>query len=64
MQKIILFAIFILGVQAFAQTITVKDKSNLQALEGVSINNQKTNAKGQVDFANVAVGKNGIYVFT
>jgi len=64
MKRNLLFAIFVLGVQAFAQTITVKDKSNLQALEGVSINNQKTNAKGQVEFANLAVGKNGVYVFT
>jgi hemoglobin/transferrin/lactoferrin receptor protein len=64
MKKNLLFAIFILGVQAFAQTITVKDKSNLQALEGVSINYQITNAKGQVDFANVPVGENGIYVFS
>jgi hemoglobin/transferrin/lactoferrin receptor protein len=64
MKKNLLFAILTLGVQAFAQTITVKDKSTLQALEGVSINNQKTNAKGQVDFASIAVGKNGVYVFT
>ncbi len=63
MKRNLLFAIFILGVQAFAQTITVKDKSSLQALEGVSINNQKTDAKGRVDLMNVAVGKNGVYVF-
>ena len=64
MKRNLVFAMFILGVQAFAQTITVKDKSNLQALEGVSVNYQYTNAKGQVDFADVPVGNNGIYVFS
>ncbi len=45
-----------------AQTITVKEKTTLQPISGVSINDLTTNAKGQLDFALLQANKSdGLY---
>jgi hemoglobin/transferrin/lactoferrin receptor protein len=48
-------------LSAFAQTITVKDRSNLQALKGVEVNASVTNAEGQIN-ADEAKIKNALNI--
>jgi hemoglobin/transferrin/lactoferrin receptor protein len=50
------------ALEQYAQTIIVKDKTSLQRLQDVQVNNLKTDAKGQVDFSAVEVDKlNSLY---
>ena len=61
MKSIVITLIYSIGLSAFAQTITVKDRSNLQALKGVEVNTSVTNAEGQIN-ADEAKIKNALNI--
>mgnify|MGYP000005735697 FL=1 len=62
-KHIILFIISLAICKSYAQIVTVKDKTTLQPIEGVQINNMRTDAKGQVDLNLVSVDKtNPLYI--
>lgn len=53
------------GLGLCAQTVTVKDKTSLQPIEDVKVNDRQTNERGQVDLSTVAVDKiNMLYRFS
>lgn len=64
--KILTYALLLFGSKGlYAQTVTVLDKSTLQPIEGVNVNNTTTNEKGQVELSAVQVDKvNPIYIFS
>jgi hemoglobin/transferrin/lactoferrin receptor protein len=57
MKKAIVIAFLTMGIGLCAQTLTVKDKSSLQALPGVKINNQETNEKGHIELSMISIDK-------
>jgi len=49
MKSILFTLLYTIGLSAFAQTITVKDRSSLQAIKGVEVNTAVSNADGQIN---------------
>lgn len=64
MKKIIILLLIYQITGVFAQTIYIKDKTTLQALQGVGANNLRSDALGRIDIAGLKTGADSLVQFS